>query len=1097
MEQRSPLLANPTAVYLIAFVIVCAAIFAVRVEPTYAQGGKGTLNGTVTDQTGALIPGATIVVTNMLTGETKELVSAADGGYTVPFLPVGNYSIAVTQHGFKSKTQSGITLTTDQIATVNIQLQLGDVTQHVDVSAEAEMLNTTTGAIGQVVNQSSVNELPLNGRNPAQLVFLAPGAIDGTITGATATPGSGSGPPTETAASVNGSRMGGVYYMLDGSNSMDTYFQSADPFPNPDATQEFRVITNNFDAQYGFAPGAVVSVATRSGTNNWHGDGFDFLRNNALNASDFFSHVPDTIKRNQFGGSVGGPIKKDKLFIFGNLQITDAHQKQSSGYAFVPSTAMRNGDFSYYLTPAGGDVQLHNPDGSIIPGDMIDPTKFDKTIVNFLNKGVPAATDPSGLYRLLDVPLNNKTEEWTSKVDYNLSEKNRLSGRAYYYNYLQPQNDGGGDFIIAQRSNGARYQNYLGNWVSTIRPTLTNNLSISYNRTNSSAIPGITGVTWMSLGADFHSQDLYPTLGAFLGPFSFSQIPVVQKRHSYIVNDTVSWSKGKHLVVAGVNILSEYSRFYASWLADPLPFFNGQVTGAALADMMLGYENLFEEGGGSDILMTTVNRAAFAQDTIRLKPNLTVNVGLRWEPYYAPVSSKGRLAGFWPGHQSTRWPNAPEGLVFPGDAGFPEGGWFNNVASFTPRVSVAWQPGALPKTSIRAAFGMFRQPIDYSGYNNIGSDAPFSPTYVITPNLETGGVLHFSTPWADYAPTGDTEPFPPFASYSYVPPSNVGITLPVGLPSVFDVHFKMGTVQSWNFTVEHQLASDILFRVAYVGSESYHLGVPVDENPGYYSAGGGRIRYPNYSSILTYEAANTASYNGLQISFEKRFSHNLQYTSNYSWSKNIDAGSITTSANTGSVGDPFDLSWNRGISDLNIPQIWSNFWVYHTPGLKSYSKFVSSVMGNWELSGVWQLHSGVPFSVYGGFGNNNSDAQVFGDRADLTGQPFNVRQGPKSQWVAQYFNPAAFTTNAPGTFGDSGRNLMYGPGYNNADLMIGKEFPFKERYKVQFRWEMFNAFNRAWLGLPATDPSSPSTFGQIFGTAGPPRIMQGALKIYW
>ena len=1072
--------------------LTCGVVFVLRSQLTYAQGGKATINGAVTDPTGALVPEAKVTITDVTTGQPRDVVTAADGGFTAPFLPVGEYSITVSHPGFKSKTQTGITLTTDQIATVNIVLEVGEVTQRIEVSAAAEMINTTTAALGQIVTSKSVVELPLNGRNPASLAFLAPGATDGTKTDL-ATPGQGSGMPTETAAEINGSRMGGVYYMLDGAQNMDIYFQTGNPMPNADATQEFRVLTNNFDAQYGFAPNGVVSVVTKSGTNEWHGEAFEFVRNDKLDAADFFSHVTDGLKRNQFGGSLGGPIKKDKAFIFGNLQITQERIKQFSSPAFVPSNAMLNGDFSYLLQ-GSSPVQLHDYNGTVFQNNQIPTSMFDPVSLA-LEKHLPTTSDPSGLLYVPGFPLVNDTREFTIKHDLYLSDKSHVSVRAFFQNYNSPPNTND-DWLIAHRSWQARNQNYAGSWTYTFKPTLVNNFTFGYNRDNSATLSGVhTG--WQALGASFVGPDPQNIGVVSTSGFGWSEINVVQQRHNYTIADTVSWTKGKHLVVAGVNVLTNYNLEQASWLADPLVNFNGEVTGSWYSDFLLGYQNEFDQGGGEYNKYGGIQWAGFGQDTIRLKPNVTLSVGVRWEPWFPPHSiPNSRTAVVWPGHQSTVYPNAPVGIVYTGDAGVQKGGYDSELSNLTPRVGIAWQPHALPNTSIRAAFGSFIVPYDFSYYNHIGSNAPFSPTFNII--YEQGGPpVTISNPWANFAGTGGKEPFPPFALSDYVPPSSVGFALPTAVPAAFTPNFVLPRQDSWNVSVEHQLGKDWLFRVAYVGNESYHLATAADLNPGFYSAGGARILYQDYGNILTYQSEGTSSYNGLQISVEKRLSHGLQVTSNYAWSKTLDAASVSSISNTGSIPDPYDLRQNRGISDLNFVNIWSSTGVWNLPSLASQGKAVSSVLGNWELTGIITLSTGVPFSIQGGNGNNNSDSQEFGDRADLTGQPLDVRQGPKSQWLTHYFNPTAFTYNAPGTWGNSARNLLKGPPFRNVDMMLAKNFPFKERYRFQFRWEMFNAFNTPSFGTPDTNPSDGALFGNISGSNKPPRIMQLAMKLFW
>jgi hypothetical protein len=450
---------------------------------------------------------------------------------------------------------------------------------------------------------------------------------------------------------------------------------------------------------------------------------------------------------------------------------------------------------------------------------------------------------------------------------------------------------------------------------------------------------------------------------------------------------------------------------------------------------------------------------------------------------------------FRPGLQSTRYPNAPTGLVFPGDPGVQEGGFKNELLNFEPRLGIAWQPKALPNTSIRAAYGIFINPNALNDYPHSADGAPFSPSFVLNPDPEIGPYIDLSDPFKNVAGTGGVSPFPPFASLSFVPSSSVTFALPVSLLDNFTENFTLGKTQAWHLTVEHQFGRSLLARVGYVGRESYHLQAPFELNPGYFSAGGDRLNYANFGTIESNTSNSTASYHALQATVEYRFANGLQFISNYSHSKAIDSSSLGTTSYASSIGDPFDLGWNRGLSDLNFPNIWSNKWVYELPKFRGLGKVGSAILGNWQTSGIWQLSSGTPFSIVGGFGNNNSLAQIGGDRADLTGEAINAHSGSKSHWLNQYFNPAAFTSNAPGTFGNSPRNVLAGQGYNNVDLAFAKNIPFGERFKAQLRWEMFNAFNRTHFGLPDNDPSS-GTFGQIFN-ADPARIMQFGFKLDW
>lgn len=1105
----------------LSLALALVALFGIGIQPGFGQGGRASIAGTVTEQTGAVVPDAKIVVTDVVTGQTREVSSTGNGTYVVPVLPVGTFSVTCSRPGFKTETRSNVKITADEKATVYFSLAVGEVTQTVEVSAGAETINTTNGAIGQIVEQTAIVELPINGRNPAELVFLAPGAVDAfKSTRGYAMRQDFTTFPAETAASVNGGRQGSTYYMLDGSNNMDNYQSNAAPFPNSDATQEFRVITNNFDAQYGFSPGAVVSIVTRSGSKEWHGDAFEFIRNDAFNARDFFAHSRDNLKRNQFGASAGGNILRDKLFIFGNYQGTKDHRRVNSGSAYVPNNKMLQGDFSDLLP----GTQITDPDtGLPVPGNIFSPAhwanKFSPIAKKF-EEVLPRTDDPSGLVALAGAVRKNDYREFTLKLDWYLSPKHHISGRVFFDDFSHAKDGGGGNILLATRSWTARYQNYAGNWLYTIRPNLIHNLVFSYNRLNTGSVPGFETkdggpVCFKCFGVNVEE---YPTTAPNLvletnGFLASAQTNYI-KRHNISISDSVTWTKGKHLIVAGVDVLRQSWDLGSDWLADPIFSFYGSITKSWFSDFLTGKASAFWQGAGSFDRITGTSWAGYGQDTIRLKPNLTLGVGLRWEPYYPYGVSKGRIAVFNPGQQSTRYPNAPLGLVYPGDAGIPGNGAPSEAANFSPRVSVAWQPKALPNTSIRSAFGLFIAPLALSNYNSAADTPPFSPSfYVSATDPLVGKPIPFEDPWSVYSPTGFKSPFPPFASSDHAPGSDVQFVLPALVQGVFSRDFRIGKVQTWNFSIEHQFKNDILVRAAYIGSEAYHLPNFVERNPGFYSAKGARALYePNFGSILENVSWVTASYNALQLTFDKKFSHGLQFTSNYAYSKSIDSGTSAAGLFGKQLPNPFNSRFNRGLSDINYPHIWTNFWVYQTPSLKSYSKFIKGVLGDWQFSGIYRLQSGDPFSISGGFGGNNSLAQVYGDRADLTGQPIISHQGKKSDWLLNYMNLSAFAPNAPGTFGNSPRHVLRGDKTNVADLGISKNFPFKERYRIQFRWEMFNAFNRAHFSSPRSDPSNPSSFGRITTTKGyqagyeggeqgvfgiPSRIMQFALKFHW
>ena len=1111
----------------------------------YGQGGRGTINGTVADPSGAVVSGAQVDIKNTQTGQVTSLKTTSDGNYSAPFLQTGTYLISASHEGFETQTQTNVNLTTDQVASVNFTLKIGSQSTKVEVEAAATQIDTTTGAIGETIEAKSITELPLNGRNPAVLVALAPGAVDSTQANGIPTPGPGSGSPNETAASVNGSRIGGVVYQLDGIVHMNNYFQTADPFPNADATQEFRVISNNFDAQYGYTAGAIVSIATRSGTNQWHGTAFEFLRNNVLNSKEYFSHVASPLKRNQFGGSLGGPIIKDKLFVFGNVQLTRERVSANGGSANVPTTAELAGNFSALCTTTfvGGICQDKDTDGNTVdqlykswndhtpanayPGNIIDPTTFSPFALNF-EKGLPQTTAVGGLVNVLGIAENPNILEYTLRADYNLKPTQTLSVRYFYDDFSRPTFSGAGNYLAGGGNARSELDKVINAEIShiwTIRPNLVNDLRIGFGQNNSAALTGITAVgggplNFQSLGAKLNE------LSNFIGQvnvdnkFSVSGIPVVQGRHNWVLDDSVSMTTGRNTIVTGFTFFSQYGLEQATWEGDPLVEFSGAVTGYSVSDFLLGLVDNVQASGGEYNRYTANNYAAFGQDSIKLKPNLNINVGVRWEPQISPVSVGLHTADFYPGEQSTRFVNAPKGLVYPGDAGVPSGGWNNQWATFLPRISMAWSPKAIPNTTVRAAFGLMAIPYDYSFYNHQSANAPFSPSFVLKYSQVGDCTLNIADPFSCFAPTNFVDPFPPFAGPNDHPASTVPFALPVSLQAVFTRGYQSAKEEAWNLSIQHSMGNDLLFSIAYIGRHDYHLPVPLELSPGVYNDpavgpnGTYSLNAQGFNSVLGYTSIGVASYNAFQVSVEKRFTHGLQFSSNFTYSKNLDMSSLASISNTGSVFDPYNPRLNYGISDLDLPEIWNNTLVYQTPKLAGMGKVASTILGSWEISGIWQLHSGNPFSVGGGNnpnggcgGDNASCANVGSDRADLTGQAIHVgKQAPDYSGgspTIQYFNTAAFTYNAPGTFGNSPRNVIYGPGWNNVDANFSKNFPFRERYNIQFRWEMFNAFNRTEFNWPSTDfnPSASSNFGKITSTVcggsgctGGPRVMQAGLK---
>jgi hypothetical protein len=541
---------------IVVLLLTIGLVFGVSI--CWGQGGNGSMSGTVTDSTGGAIAGARVSATNTGTGQIREAQTGQDGTYVVPLLPPGTYTVTVSQTGFSTVTRSGVVITPDQVAAVDITMAVGSVSTTVEVSASAAMISTTEATIGQLINQTTVTELPLNGRNPASLVFLAPGSTNGLSTSGFYLESWCCGFDTQTSASVSGGRMGSVLYLLNGANNEEAWQTAASPFPNPDATSEFQVMTNNYGAQYGFASGGVVSIVTKSGTNNWHGNAFEFLRNSNLNAKSYYGHQVDPLKRNQFGGSIGGKIIRDKLFIFGNYQATINNTTSFGATQFVPSNAMLNGDFSALLP----GTQLYDQNGKPYPNNYIDPKNFNPVSLK-IEAGLPKTNDPLGFTNLPGIIQNDNYQEFTIKTDIYPSGKDHISITNYFDKYHRPSHNGNGDLLLALVSRDFLYNFESVNWTRNFSPSLLNNFIFGYARTGTTSYADMVGpdgkpACLPCYGMNINDFNQWPTnidgMSIAGGPFIFGNNNIVP-RNNISINDMVTWNKGKHLVVAGVDVL--------------------------------------------------------------------------------------------------------------------------------------------------------------------------------------------------------------------------------------------------------------------------------------------------------------------------------------------------------------------------------------------------------------------------------------------------------------------------------------------------------------------------------------------------------------
>jgi hypothetical protein len=1086
--------------------------------PMLAQFTTARLGGTVLDPSGLGLAGAKVTVKEERTAYTRDTMTDRSGEYLFPSLPVGSYQIAVTMTGFTSYVQNGIELQVDRSVSVPVHMKLGAVTQQVTVTGDASMVTTDSATLEQVVNQKDIVDLPLNTRYTQQLVFLAPGAENATANYCAANCEGGVF-PSEQYAKVNGAGANGVSYQLGGSDFNDTYINTNLPFPNPDAIQEFSLVTGNMSAVYGNALGGVVNVTLKSGTNSIHGDVFEFLRNSALDAANYFSTTGvSPLKQNQFGGDVGGPILKNRLFFFGSYEGTKYNQTNAGQIAFVPDAAERNGDFSELLSGTS-PIQLVNPStGANFTNNQIPVNPVATYILKSVPLPNPTPSQPSNAFNFSSLPTKQNTNEYLAKLDYNFS-KHHLSGHYFQQSYTQPLVIPTTDYL--QMTGSAETlvdHNVSVDDTYTISPHFLLGSHYGYTK--------IDGTTYASnpftmVDAGVQNYAVPPTHGSGTiasvnigaGGFGISGgVYGVWNRGNQSLREIATLIKGKHALQLGGEMV-RLTQPMGNTFQEGGTFDFGSATGYNLADFEYGYVTSFIQGGGLYLNFTGINWSAFVNDDWKVARRLTLSAGLRWDPYIPSKDSLGRVACLELGttQQSVRYPNAPLGLLYGGsnhDRGCPAAGIFNNLANFGPRFGFAYQVTKDGKTSIRGGAGYYYEPPNSLIYQQIVGVPPFAPIY----NLYG---VSLSDP---YGTAGPPVPNPfPAAFGPRNPPSSVTFSPPYSFSQIQDPHLRLPMILGWNLTAEHGFGSNWMLRVAYLGNEGRRLYGTGDQESGLLQLNPeiqGQRLYPNFGSVASINSGVNSNYNALQLTAEKRFGHGLSLLSSFAWAKALDdyapqpQGSLNyLFTNSCTCGRHFD--YGPSADDLN--KVFKINGTYEIPHVH-VPRIVDKLLNGWQLTAIADWQTGFPFTIYSGA--DNSLSAIGNDRADLMNVS-NIGQAvlpgrSHRQSIQEWFNVNDFTSNAAGTFGNTPKNGLRGPRFFNTDLAIIKSTHVGERVSVAFRAEFFNAFNNINFGLPGNQVAAGVSggFGQIFGTAGSgsyggptsygtaqPRIIQFGLKV--
>jgi len=1110
--------------------------------------------GAVSDQSGAVLPGAEITATQVDTGVSRSTITNETGLYTLPNLPLGPYRLEASLPGFRTFVRTGLVLQVNSNPTINITLEVGQVSEQVEVQANTALVETRTLSVGQVMETARIMELPLNGRNAQELVLLNGAAQQ--VAPSSGTGASGYTMPGRLTISTAGSLGTSTEYALDGARYIDPFDSLPLPLPFPDALAEFKTEIGGQQASAG--RGSQVSAVTKSGTNNLHGDLFEFVRNDLFNARNYFATKGSTLKRNQYGGTLGGPVIKNKVFFFGGFQGTKIRQDPADIRSFVPTAAMLAGDFTAFASAAcnaRGAITLKSP----FVNNRIDPALFSPVAKN-ISARMPKTDNPCG-----EVTYGQRTiddeKQIVGKVDYQKSAQHSLFGRAMlqYIDLTSPL-DPNNVLSGAPTELDKAYAYTVGS-TYLLSSTTVNAFRLSYSKTRQDSASQQTFDAAEVGSKVFIAPSMKKVMSiAITSGFTMSSNPRRLRSNLYQLSDDLSMTRGKHQFGFGGRVAQ--ARTIGETGGTILPNFtiSGDVTGTGLSDFLLGKVTNLVQGNGNGNYLRMKYISLYSQDTWQATPRLTVSAGLRWAPifpledYQRPVPnvSNFSLERYRQGIRSKVFPNAPPGFVYSGD---PELVQFNNGADpekpradmwntywkdFAPRVGFAWDVEGNGRTSVRASYGLNFE--EYGSLYRLGSAQQQPPWGSTTRILSPAGGL--DDPWST-VPGGNPYPLILGKNMPFVPQGDYLPTNPYLTPTY---------TQTWNLSIQREVTSGTLFSMAYLGTQITHLQSASSLNPAifvpgvgnangncflngqavYYRVAAGAVcsttantqerrklsfENPQFKDeigrLSTIVNGGTQNYHGLLLSVQRRPTRGINISGNYTLSHCIGDYMGRSNAGYGSsvdhtYQDPNDRHRDRANCEVDARHLFNFTGVFETP--RFANRGLNIVGSGWRLSSIYRISTGgisaanasagVRTVLLGAASAGQRGNEGGGDRClcDLSNQrpnlllPDQVYSDKSGRANSQWLNPAAFGQPDLGTLGNLGRVTITLPAAWQWDLALARTFRLHESQSVEFRAEAYNWTNTFRPGRDAINTSlSSAQFGKI-RTASDPRILQFALK---